>query len=519
MKTALSGFTCFSRSAFIVLLACACLCGCRIDGNHSDPAISGNADLAGLAISNGLLDSSFSPNTLSYGAMFVGQATVTVTPTAAASGATIRVNGAIVASGQASQAIALNPGPNAITVSVTAADGTTKTYTITANQLAQQAYAKASNTAAGDLFGCSVALSGDTMAVGAPCKNSYAGAVYIFIRDSSGVWSQQAYLNASNAQAYDQFGDSLTLSGDTLAVGATGEDSNAKGLNGNQADNSMMNSGAVYIFSRSGTTWTQQAYVNASNTEEDDNFGWSLALAGDTLAVAAVGEDSSAKGVGGSQANGASASGAAYVFSRSGTTWTQQAYIKASNTEAGDLFGCSLALDGDTLAVGANQEASNATGVNGNQNNDLASDSGAVYVFSRSGAAWAQQAYIKASNTEAYDKFGRSLALDGDILAVGATGEASNAHGVNGNQADNSMAISGAAYVFSRSGGAWTQRAYVKASNTQADDYFGYSVALSGGTLAVGAPYEDSLATGVGGSQADGPAGSSIDSGAVYLFR
>ena len=219
-----------------------------------------------------------------------------------------------------------------------------------------------------------------------------------------------------------------------------------------------------------------------------------------------MGEDSRATGVNGNQAdNGASSSGAVYVFSRSGGIWTQQAYIKASNTAANDFFGSSLALAGDTLAVGVPWEGAN--------------DSGAVYVFYRSSAAWAQQAYLKASNPDVYDFFGRSVALDGDVLAVGAESEDSSVTGLGGNQADNSAADSGAAYVFRRSGQVWTQRAYLKASNTQAYDYFGCSLALSGGTLAVGAWGEDSLATGVGGSQADGPGGTTTDSGAVYLFR
>ncbi len=130
----------------------------------------------------------------------------------------------------------------------------------------------------------------------------------------------------------------------------------------------------------------------------------------------------------------------------------QQAYIKASNTNAGDEFGVSMALsaDGNTLAVGAHLEASNASGVNGNQNDNSAYDAGAVYIFTRSGTTWSQQAYIKASNTNARDEFGWRLALsaDGNTLAVGANFEDSNTIGVNGNQNDNSADDAGAAYVF-----------------------------------------------------------------------
>ena len=166
-----------------------------------------------------------------------------------------------------------------------------------------------------------------------------------------------------------------------LAVGARLEDSNATGVGGNQADNSANNSGAVYLFTRSGTTWSQQAYLKASNTDIDDWFGSSVALSSDTLAVGARYEDSNATGVGGNQAdNSASGSGAVYLFTRSGTTWSQQAYLKASNTQANDRFGGSVALSGDVLAVGALNEDSNATGVNGDQADNGEPNSGAAYV-------------------------------------------------------------------------------------------------------------------------------------------
>jgi FG-GAP repeat len=274
-----------------------------------------------------------------------------------------------------------------------------------------------------------------------------SGAAYVFTR-SAGVWSQQAYVKASNTEAGDFFGYSLALSGDTLAVGAYGEDSNATGVGGNQADNSASGSGAVYVFTRSAGVWSQQAYVKASNTGAGDSFGYSVALAGDTLAVGAWTEDSNATGVGGNQAdNSAGDSGAVYVFTRSAGVWSQQAYLKASNTGASDSFGYSVALSGDSLAVGAYGEDSNATGVGGNQADNSAIQSGAVYVFTRSGSTWTQEAYVKASNTGGADLFGDSVALSGDTLAVSATTEDSNATGVGGNEADNSVINAGAAYV------------------------------------------------------------------------
>jgi len=394
----------------------------------------------------------------------------------------------------------------------------------------EEGYIKASNTGASDHFGRSVAISGDTMVVGAVYEDSAAtgingnqnnngeqnsGAVYVFVRSGT-TWSQQAYIKASNTQEIDYFGLSVAISGDTIAVGAYGEDSAATGINGDQTNNGEQNSGAVYVFVRSGTTWSQQAYIKASNTQEIDYFGSSVAISGDTLAVGAYGEDSAATGINGDQTNNsANGSGAVYVFSRAGTIWNQQAYIKASNTQALDYFGSSVAISGHTLAVGAHREASAATGVNGDQTNNNANESGAVYVFSRTGTTWSQQAYIKASNTQAGGYFGSSVAISGDTLAVGAYGEASAATGINGDQTNNGVYYGGAVYVFSRTGTTWSQQAYIKASNTEAGDYFGISVAISGDTLAVGTYGEASAATGINGNQTNNSASSSC---AVYVF-
>ena len=425
------------------------------------------------------------------------------------------------------QAITTAAGTPALRLTI---DDTHARYPITIDPVAQQAYLKASNTGTDDRFGQFVAVSGDTVVVGASHEDSNAtgangdqadnsagdaGAAYVFVRSGT-TWTQQAYLKASNTELRDYFGTSLAISGDTVVVGAPFESSNATGVNGDQADNSATGSGAAYVFVRTGTTWTQQAYLKASNTELRDYFGTSLAISGDTVVVGASSEDSSATGVNGDQAdNSASFAGAAYVFVRSGTIWTQQAYLKASNTDAGDYFGTSVAISGDTVVVGASREDSNATGVNG-ANNNSAIDSGAAYVFVRSGTVWTQQAYLKASNTGVRDGFGQSVAVSGDTVVVGAYGEASNATGVNGNGANNSATGSGAAYVFIRTGTTWTQQAYLKASNTEVgDDSFGISVAVSGDTVVVGAQQEDSNATGVNGDQADN---SASFAGAAYVF-
>ncbi len=392
----------------------------------------------------------------------------------------------------------------------------------------QQAYLKASNTDQGDLFGASVAIDGDTIVVGATGEDSNAGADasnnsaagsgagYVFVR-SGQSWVQQAYLKASNPGPDDRFGGAVAIDGDTVVVGATGEDSRATTVNGSQADDGDGN-GAAYVFTRSGSTWSQQAYLKAANTNDFDDFGVSVAVSGDSVVVGANGEDSSAMGVNGNGSdNSFGASGAAYVFTRAVTTWAQAAYLKASNTEPIDSFGDSVGIDGGTIVVGASLEDSSATGANNaNQGNQAAGqDSGAAYVFTPSAATWSQQAYLKPSNTDKDDAFGEHVAIANDTIVIGAIGEDSAATGPNGNQADNSLFHTGAAYTFQRSAGVWTGGTYLKASNTGDSDEFGGAVAISGTTLAVGAAGEDSSATGANGNQASNGAS---DSGAAYVF-
>ncbi len=330
----------------------------------------------------------------------------------------------------------------------------------------------------------------------------------------NGMLDAVGYFKASNTDGGDGLNARVALSADgmTLALAAGNEDSEATEVNGDQANNASPDSGAVYIYRNHDNNWSQQAYIKASNSDELDNFGEEVALSadGNTLAVGARREDSGATGINGDQAdNSASASGAAYLFRFDGNAWYQQAYIKASNTDAGDQFGGSVALsaDGNTLAVGAHLESTPIV-------------SGATYLFRFDGNAWYQQAYIKASNVGFDDYFGWSVALgaDGDTLAVGAFGEYSSATGIGGDQSDNSVMWAGATYLFRFDGNAWYQQAYIKASNTDGHDRFGWRLALSadGNTLAVGAPYEDSSATGINGDQADN---SASRAGAAYLFR
>jgi len=357
----------------------------------------------------------------------------------------------------------------------------------------------------------SVAISGDTLVVGDPGDDNNsgttvdAGAAQVFVHSGT-TWSKQATLRASNLGAFDHFGQSVAVSGDTIVIGAPLEDSNATGVNGDQSDNSAGNSGAAYVFVRSGTNWTQQAYLKASNTESSDEFGLSVGLSGDTIVVGATDADN----------GGANDTGAAYVFVRSGANWSQQAVLVAGNSGFFDEFGTSVAISGDTIVAGAIREDSDATGVNGvGTDPALTFDSGAAYIFVRNGTAWTQQAYLKASNTGSNDFFGTSVAVSGDFVIVGANGEDSNAIGVNGDGTDNLASSAGAAYVFAREGTTWSFLDYLKASNTEANDSFGQSVAVSGGYFVVGANGEDSNAVGVNGDQ---NSNSLTNSGAAYVF-
>jgi 3-methyladenine DNA glycosylase Mpg len=346
--------------------------------------------------------------------------------------------------------------------------GTAYVFVRSGTNWQQQAALKASNPAP-DQFGAAVAIYGDTIVVGAPEESSNAtgvngnqnndlafnsGAAYVFVRNGTN-WTQQAYLKASNTGASDFFGASVSVSGETIVIGAFAEDSNAAGVNGNQSNNSALFAGAAYVFVRSGTNWSQQAYLKASNPGAEDRFGCAVSVSGDTIVVGAQLEGSNAVGVNGDQSNNSAPnSGAAYVFVRGGTTWTQQAYLKASNTQGGaglfngDRFGWSAAIAQDTIVIGAWNEDSNATGVDGVQSNNSATNSGAAYVFTRTGTNWSQRAYLKASNTGVEDLFGSSVALSDHTIVVGAFQEDSSATGVNGDQTNNNAMFAGAAYTY-----------------------------------------------------------------------
>lgn len=283
-----------------------------------------------------------------------------------------------------------------------------------------------------------------------------AGAAYIFTRTSDATsvsWAQQAYLKPSNTRADALFGNSVSVQGDTVAVGSLHESSIATGVNGNQNDTSAPGTGAAYVFTRAASTWSQQAYLKASNTNTSSNvtggFSIAVSLSGNTLAVGCYVEASSATGANG---NGADTSalnaGAVYVFSRAAVVWSLEAYLKPPNTRPLALFGYSVALVADTLVIGSVNESSKATGIDGNPGDTTMPNAGGAYVFKRALGAWTNESYLKASNTRPDASFGYSVALSDDRIAIGSTLESSNAKGIDGNQADTSAPLAGSVYIF-----------------------------------------------------------------------
>lgn len=559
--------------------------------------ISRDATLSALSASLGPIAPTFQPGVSSYRArvraadLSTVPSPTTITATTTHPNATLTIAGATATSGVPTAPLPLAIGSNVFGIDVTGPDGATIGKYFLDAYVAVSDYVKASNTRAEAKFGTAIALSADTLVVGSPAESSAAtgidgdqastaapsaGAVYVY-RRSNGSWIQEAYLKASNARADALFGAAVALDGDRLVVGSPGESSGAKGVPASPSDTSAPSAGAVYVFERSGTTWSQKAYVKPSYATAYASFGAAVAISGDEIAVGSPGESSTATGIGGNQSDVSRIyTGAVFTFQRSGAAWNQAQYFKASFVADYDLFGTAVALAGDTLVVGSPGQHSNATGIGGTETNNYAPGSGAAYVFARSGGVWSQQAFVKGSVTIQNARLGSSVALSGDTMAIGApnpagdplTGsggpesarvfmftrsgstwsqsaslqasvhsgvshfgaavalsgyallvgapeESSNAKWVGGSQTNTLAALAGAAYLFKRNNDVWSQALYVKASNTAALARFGTSVALSGSHFAAGAPYEDGAATGIDGDETKM---SVPRSGAVYAY-
>ncbi|HFQ93726.1 MAG TPA: hypothetical protein ENK32_06935 [Anaerolineae bacterium] len=307
------------------------------------------------------------------------------------------------------------------------------------------------NASAYDYTGEGIAIDGDTLVLGARGHNE----AFVYLWNGS-QWAEQAYLTPADGAANDRFGYAVAIDGDTIAVGAYLD------------DDLGADSGSVYVFTRSGAAWTQQAKLTAADGAAGDWFGYAVSLSGDSLIVGARNED-----------DGGSNAGAAYVFTRSGGVWTQQAKLTAGDAGGNDWFGYAAALSGDTAAVGAPRE------------DGAANNAGSVYVFTRSGNTWTQQAKLTAGDAGSGDQFGSAVSLDNGTLLAGARYE------------DEKGGNAGAAYVFSGSGVSWSQQAKLTAADGAAGDMLGYSVSVDGNTALVGAISQDAGAA---------------DTGAAYVF-
>ncbi|MDA1129427.1 MAG: hypothetical protein O2913_12120 [Chloroflexi bacterium] len=321
----------------------------------------------------------------------------------------------------------------------------------------------ASDSAQGKKFGTDVALYGDTIIAGSPAdfsKGTDSGAAVVFTKTGD-VWTEQAKLVGGDTGEADLLGQVVALSSDTAVLGAPGDTPVGTG------------SGSAYAFVRSDGLWTEQGKLTASDAATGDQFGWSAAISGDTIIIGAPSDTPS--GVN---------SGSAYVFTRTDGVWTEQAKLTPSGLAFDGMFGWSVAIDGDTAAVGALNDISN--GIN----------SGAAYIFTRTDGVWTEQAKLSSGDGAPEHNFGRSVALSGDTLAVGESGNADK--GAN----------TGAAYVFTRVDGAWAQQAKLSASDASTADYFGWSVSIDtnagGNTVAVGAF----------GDTANG-----VDAGSAYVYK
>lgn len=420
-------------------------------------------------------------------------------------------------------------------------------YLRTASNWAQQAYIKAGNAGASDNFGKSVSISGDTIAIGATAESSdqttitngtgsatndlksSSGAVYVYKRTGTS-WTQEAYIKASNADFIDKFGTVVSIYRDTLAVGTFFESSNQTTITTTaSSNNSNSLSGAVYIFKRTGTSWALEAYIKPSNNRTNLYFGYSIDIYDETLVVGAIGDASNqtsiTNGTTASSDTSAVISGAVFVYTRSGTTWTQEAYIKASNNRAGNAFGVSVAIDFNTLAVGSQLEDSNSTTIiNGTtaSSDTSTADSGAVYVYKRSGTIWAQEAYIKPSNNFLGSYFGYSVGLWKNKLVVGAQYERSSQTTINNDGTSSTTdggGEFGAAFLFERTGTNWSQKSYIKSSNLEVSDGFGTSVAISNDTILVGAPNEDANVNTITNGSSASADNTISGSGAVFVYE
>ena len=244
----------------------------------------------------------------------------------------------------------------------------------------------------------------------------------------------------------------------------------------------VLDTGAAYVYIRSGASWVEQAVLRAADDEANDQFGHAVAVDGDSVLVGAFSEN-------GGSGNPLVDSGAVYVFARNGSSWSEQAILRASDADLSALFGSSVALSGSTALVGAARADGAGT-----------MDSGAAYVFERDGESWTEQVMLEASNPGANDRFGIRVSIAGDTVLIGALQE----DGGDGDPASDA----GAAYLYVYDGSAWNEDTILRASEAQPGDFYGSAVAVTSDFAVVGAFAED-------GGNGDPVA----NAGAGYVYR
>lgn len=323
----------------------------------------------------------------------------------------------------------------------------------------QQAHLIASDGAASDQFGYDVAIDGDIAVVGADWDDTpagtNAGSAYVFVRTANGDWIEQAKLVASDAAAFDLFGVSVAVSGNTVVVGAPGDNTPA----GTDA-------GSVYVFvSDNEGQWAQQAHLFASDAAAGDFFsGYAVAIDGDTLVVGAINDDTP----------GGTDAGSAYIFVRNGDDWSEQDHVFASDGAAFDYFGSVVAISGDTIIAGADED-----------DTPTEADVGSAYLFVRDGDGdWLEQAHLTASDGDADDHFGWFVDISGDTAVVGAPTIA---------QFGGDSEV-GSAYAFRRIGAVWMQKLHVPAPANVGGDLFGFAVGVSGSTAVIAPGFSATMA-------------------------
>ncbi|MES2676302.1 MAG: hypothetical protein V4660_18835 [Pseudomonadota bacterium] len=401
---------------------------------------------------------------------------------------------------------------------------------------AQSNYVKSMYYASGTQFGLSLAISGDgkTLAVGTPLDQAQDNRV---IGQSSSANSAECV----NSNALN-FSTSSSTSSDSSTVSSNAAISIS---NSSLTTFGGSNSGAVHVFKESDTGWVHESFIKARDARPYGNFGTSVALSvdGNILVIGADGDYTDSEGLVQTIQKDEKAyflsSGAAYVYLRTNGIHSFQQKLKPSPNLINLLFGANVAVSGDgkTISVGAPGNADPSTGINpvfneteinnsyleGSYLSDkIKRDSGSAYIFTRPDASWIQHSYIKASNSISGYEFGSCTALsyNGSLLAVGSMRESSVATGINGDEVDASATLAGAAYVFSLTGNAWTQKSYVKAPNSDKNDRFGHALGLdaSGETLMIGAHRESSNIKGVNGEGDRFENTAATASGAVYLY-